>query len=77
VSIVIETLIFCDGAERGWPCPEDGPYASGDARGERASAQRATARTDGWRTVGGVLDYCPECAKRLRRVSTSGQRKEQ
>ena len=62
MSVEIETLIFCDGGDG---CPENGPYADGDARSKTAKAQRATYGGDGWRYIGGKY-YCPACASRIR-----------
>ena len=60
MSVTVETLIFCDGAE----CALDGPYADGDARHSSAKQQRAGYGNDGWRHIGGK-DYCPHCVLKL------------
>jgi hypothetical protein len=62
MSVVVETLIFCDGGDEGLPCPMDGPYGSGDGRSRSAGSQRKGYRSDGWRYIGGK-DYCPDCVK--------------
>ena len=72
MSVVVETLIFCDGSG----CALDGPYADGDQRHASAKAQRAGYGPDGWRLIAGK-DYCPHCVLKLPigRVDSGCQRK--
>ena len=60
MSVVIETLIFCDGKD----CALDGPYCDGDGRSESAMSQRRGFEINGWRRVGSK-DYCPHCILKL------------
>ena len=60
MSARIETLIFCDGDN----CPENQPYAAGDARELSAKRQRARYGCDGWKYIKGK-DYCPQCVERI------------
>ena len=51
MSIVIETILFCDGCgENGW----------GDERHFSAKYQRESNRQEGW-VQRGSKDFCPNC----------------
>jgi hypothetical protein len=66
MSVIKETLIFCDGKDAGFDCPEDGPVFDGDSRSETAKSQRAGFETTGWKHIKGK-DYCPHCVAALDR----------
>lgn len=55
MSVVIETLVFCDG------CSEN---HSGDDRSSSAKQIRASRKREGW-IQRGSKDYCESCAKKL------------
>ena len=72
MSVVKETLIFCDGSKGGllandFACPMDGPYGDGDSRSRTAASQRDGYKLDGWRFINGK-DYCPACVARRNSV---------
>lgn len=57
MSVVIETLVFCDG------CSEN---LSADDRSFSAAHIRENRKRAGWYQKG-KLDYCPECWSKLQR----------
>ncbi len=72
MSANIDTIITCDGGGEG--C--EGTFANGDSRNETAKQQRAGYPDHGWIYYKG-RDYCPTCAKRMKRPDPIGQRRMQ
>lgn len=52
MSVVVETLVFCDGCE---------DNCNGDDRSYSAGEIRRHRKLNGWIQVG-AKDYCPDCA---------------
>lgn len=63
MSVVIETLVFCDG------CDEN---CGGDDRGYNAKRIRERRKLGGW-IQRGSKDYCPRCAGKLKDERTNEQ----
>jgi hypothetical protein len=66
MSVVIETLVICDGC---------GENCSGDDGGKNARDIRATRKLYGW-IQRGSLDYCEICANKPKVLTPSGTTKE-
>lgn len=61
MSVIIETILFCD------DCAEQ---CGGDDRSQNAKAIRAARKEDGW-IQRGSKDYCPKCAPEYQRKTKS------
>ena len=68
MSIVVETLLFCDGRSQGCTCQMTAPYADGDSKSDSAKEQRNSAKAEGWSRRNGK-DYCPDCTDQIKNTT--------